>query len=64
MNILLIAITVTVGEAALVGVGASVIQNCIIGAKSVVGAGAVVINTITPETIATGVPARSKKILK
>jgi len=53
---------VEVGEGAFVGIGASVIQGVRIGAWSVVGAGAVVIRDVAPNTIVTGVPARSFRL--
>lgn len=49
---------VHVGEGAEIGTGAAVIQGCRIGAWSVVGAGAVVIDDVPPDTTVVGVPAR------
>jgi UDP-N-acetylbacillosamine N-acetyltransferase len=49
---------VTVGRAAWVGIGASIIDHVRIGAESVIGAGAVVLKDIPDGVLAYGVPAR------
>ncbi|MBL1200339.1 MAG: acetyltransferase [Nostoc sp. GBBB01] len=49
---------VTVGRAARVGIGATVIDRVRIGADALVGAGAVVVNDIPDDVLAYGVPAR------
>jgi sugar O-acyltransferase (sialic acid O-acetyltransferase NeuD family) len=49
---------VTIGEGTLVGIGASVIPQRTIGAWSVIGAGAVVIDDIPAHVTAVGMPAR------
>ena len=48
----------TVGEGALVGIGASVAPGCAIGARATVGAGAAVVRDIPAGATAVGVPAR------
>jgi sugar O-acyltransferase (sialic acid O-acetyltransferase NeuD family) len=50
--------TVTLDEGAFVGLRASVVQGVRIGAWSVVGAGAVVLSDVLPNTVVAGVPAR------
>jgi sugar O-acyltransferase (sialic acid O-acetyltransferase NeuD family) len=54
---------VKVGEGALIGVGASVIPGIHIGARSVVGAGSVIIRDIPDYCVAVGNPARVIKSL-
>ncbi len=49
---------VRVDDLAFVGLGARVIQCVSIGARSIVGAGAVVIRDLPPDATAVGVPAR------
>ncbi len=49
---------VTVEEGALVGIGATVLPRCRLGAWSVVGAGAVVVHDIPVQAKVVGVPAR------
>ena len=50
---------VTLGEGAFVGIGATIMTGVeTIGAWSVVGAGAVVIEDVEPNTVVAGVPAR------
>jgi len=49
---------VTVGEGALIGIGASVLPGVCIGAWDVVGAGAVVTEDVAPGVTVVGVPAR------
>jgi acetyltransferase EpsM len=49
---------VTVEEGAFLGIGSSVIPNRIIGAWSVVGAGAAVIHDVPPRVTVVGIPAR------
>jgi acetyltransferase EpsM len=58
-----IAGRVTVGRAACVGIGATVKEYVQIGAGSIIGAGAVVVNDIPHGVVAYGVPARVKKRL-
>lgn len=50
--------TVTVGEAACIGMNASVRQGLAIGSESTVGMGAVVLHDVPDETTWAGVPAR------
>ncbi len=50
--------TVTIGEGTFIGIGSSVIPNCQIGAWTVVGAGAAVINDLPARVTTVGVPAR------
>ena len=52
---------VVVGEGALVGIGANVIPERTIGAWSVVGAGATVIEDVPERATVVGVPARVVK---
>lgn len=49
---------VRVGEGADLGIGCSVIQGHTVGQWSVVGAGAVVLDDVDPDTTVVGVPAR------
>jgi len=49
---------VQIGERAAVGLGASVVQHVRVGADTVVGAGAVVLDSLPPQVVAHGVPAR------
>ncbi|MFN6481900.1 MULTISPECIES: acetyltransferase [unclassified Nostoc] len=49
---------VTVGRAARVGIGATVIDRVRIGADALIGAGAVVVNDIPDSVLVYGVPAR------
>lgn len=51
---------VTIGEGVHIGTGASVIHEVNIGAQSVVGAGAVVVEDVPPKTTVVGVPAQPK----
>jgi sugar O-acyltransferase (sialic acid O-acetyltransferase NeuD family) len=53
--------TVTVEEGAFLGIGSSVIPNHMIGAWSVVGAGAVVIHDVPPHITVVGIPAQPIK---
>ncbi len=53
---------VSVGEGALIGIGAVAIPGISIGARSVVGAGAAVTRDLPPDCVAVGVPARVIKI--
>lgn len=48
-------------EGSLIGSGSTIIQNKTIGTKSVIGAGAVVINDIGSGRVAVGIPAEVKK---
>ena len=50
--------TVTVREGAMLGTGASVIPGCVIGARTVVGAGSVVLKNVPPDVTVVGCPAR------
>jgi acetyltransferase EpsM len=50
--------TATVEEGAFVGIGSSVIPNHMIGAWSIVGAGAAVIHDVPPHVTVVGVPAK------
>jgi UDP-perosamine 4-acetyltransferase len=49
---------VRVEELAMIGMGANIIQCLTIGARSVIGAGAVVLTDIPPDCTAVGVPAK------
>jgi len=49
---------VQIGEAVLVGIGATVLPHCRIGSWCVVGGGAVVLDDIPEGAVAVGVPAR------
>jgi sugar O-acyltransferase (sialic acid O-acetyltransferase NeuD family) len=49
---------VKIGEAVYVGTGATFINNCQVGSYSVIGAGAVVIESIPDYTTAVGIPAK------
>lgn len=51
---------VDIGAGAFAGVGVSIIPDVRIGAWSVVGAGAVVTDPVSPETTVMGVPARAR----
>ena len=50
---------VMVHPKAFIGIGSTVIQNTIIGQSATVGAGAVVLHDVEPETTVVGVPART-----
>jgi serine acetyltransferase len=50
-----------VKQAAFVGIGATIIQGITIGESAVVGAGAVVLEDVSPYTTVVGVPARVVK---
>lgn len=50
--------TVTIGDAAFLGIGCRVIPETAIGAHAIVGAGSVVIHSIPAHATAVGVPAR------
>ena len=49
----------TFGEGVDAGIGASTIQNMVIGAGSVVGGQSMIINNVSPGAIVAGVPART-----
>jgi acetyltransferase EpsM len=49
---------VTLDEGCYLGIGAAVIPGCRVGARAVVGAGAVVVRDVPPDVTAMGVPAR------
>ena len=49
----------TLGDGVLVGAGASILGPVVIGAGSVVGAGAVVVRDAPPRSMLTGMPARA-----
>lgn len=49
---------VTVGHLALVGLGASVVDRVHVGARSVVGAGSLVLHDVPPDVVAYGSPCR------
>lgn len=53
---------VTVGTAAFVGAGATVVPGVTIGADATVGAGAVVLHDVAPATTVVGVPAREIEV--
>jgi len=53
-----IAGTVTLEEDCWIGAGAIIYPNIIIGARSIVGAGAVVTKNFPPDTVVAGVPAK------
>lgn len=50
---------VHIGTQVHIGVGATICENLRIGARSVVGAGAVVVRDVPPETVVVGVPAKA-----
>lgn len=52
---------VAVGDGGLIGIGSSVVPNRVIGAWSIVGAGAAVIHDLPDHVTAVGVPARIVK---
>ena len=52
---------VTVGQAAWIGIGATVIDHISIGARALIGAGSVVIDDIPNDAVAYGVPARQRE---
>lgn len=52
---------VTIGELSWVGLGASIIQGVQIGARSVVGAGSVVLRDVPSDVVAYGVPASVRR---
>jgi UDP-perosamine 4-acetyltransferase len=54
---------VRVGEGAHIGIGATVKQGVTIGPRSVVGAGAVIVDDVPPEVLVVGVPGRICKRL-
>jgi len=54
---------IKMGRGAVVGLGAAVIEDRVIGDRSIVAAGSVVIRDVPPETMVAGVPAVSKKSL-
>lgn len=45
-------------EEVMIGTGACLLQHCTVGARSKIGAGAVVTHSIPPDTTAVGIPAR------
>lgn len=49
---------VTIGDRAMVGTGANVLQYVTIGDDAAVGAGAVVVRDVPPDTTVVGIPAR------
>lgn len=54
------AASVHVGEDVWLGAGCAILQGVTVGAGSTVGAGAVVTKNVPPNTIAVGVPAKSR----
>jgi len=50
--------SVTVGEQSWVGIGSSIIEGRMIGCRSIIGAGAVVVDDIPDDVTVVGVPAR------
>ena len=52
--------SVYIEKGAHIGVGATIVQGRRIGAQSIVGAGALVLRDVMPETIVTGLPARKR----
>lgn len=54
--------TVSVGEGCMLGTGTSVIPGIKIGARTVVGAGAVVVRDLGADQLVVGVPARSTRV--
>ncbi len=55
--------TVTVREGAFIGIGAKVIPQREIGAWSIIGAGAAIVNNVEPKSLYVGVPGRKYKTL-
>ena len=51
----------TIEDDVILGAGSKILGGIVIGSKSFVGANAVVINNVPPDSIAVGVPARFKK---
>ena len=49
---------VTVDEQSFIGIGSAIIQGCIVGRHSVVGAGSTVLSNIAPHTVVAGSPAK------
>ena len=54
---------VTIGHGVLVGTGAQVLQYLQIGDDSVIGAGACVTKSVSPKSVAVGIPAKVVKII-
>jgi acetyltransferase-like isoleucine patch superfamily enzyme len=55
---------IVVGDRAFIGARATLLPGATIGARSIVGAGAVVTGTVPPETVVAGVPARPIRSLE
>jgi UDP-perosamine 4-acetyltransferase len=55
--------SVTVGEGTHIGIGTTVRQCIRIGPRSIIGAGAVVVDDVPPDVVVLGVPARIQKRL-
>jgi len=52
----------TVGDDVTIGAGARILGPVVIGARSQVGANAVVVKDVPPDSVAVGVPARVRRI--
>lgn len=50
----------TIGDRVVIGAGASILGDIEVGADSVVGAGAVVVNSAPPHSLLIGVPAKAR----
>lgn len=55
---------VQIFDGAMIGIGASVIEELVIGKEAIVAAGAVVIRDVEEKTLVTGAPAVVKKVYK
>lgn len=58
------ASSITIKQAAFVGVSSTILQGVVIGSKSIVGAGALVTNSISDNSLAAGIPAKVVKKIK
>ncbi len=57
-----ISLRPNVGNYVVIGAGAKILGGCTIGDRSIIGANAVVLKSIPPDTLAVGIPAKQKKI--
>jgi acetyltransferase-like isoleucine patch superfamily enzyme len=60
---LMVDAPVTIGDDVWIGAGAIVLPGVDVGARAIIGAGAVVTRTVAPDTIVAGVPARPVRAL-